>query len=58
LQAAAVLSECFQVLLTSFGSKKKIVAGVAMFNRKDLDVIKVLAAKGAILPVIGKRFPL
>jgi NADPH:quinone reductase-like Zn-dependent oxidoreductase len=57
LQAAAGLSQYFQVLLTSF-SKKKIVAGVAMFNRKDLDVIKDLASSGAIVPVIGKRFPL
>jgi NADPH:quinone reductase-like Zn-dependent oxidoreductase len=58
LQAAAGLSEYFKVLVTSFGSKKKIVAGVAMFNKTDLDVIKDLAISGAIVPVIGKRFPL
>ena len=57
LLAAAGLSQYFQVLLTSF-SKKKVIAGVAVFNRKDLDVIKDLASSGTIVPVIGKRFPL
>ncbi|MFT4662515.1 MAG: NADPH:quinone reductase-like Zn-dependent oxidoreductase [Patiriisocius sp.] len=56
LLAASGLGQYLQVLLTSF-SKKKVVAGVAVFNRKDLDVIKDLATKGIIVPVIGKRFP-
>ncbi len=56
LLAAAGLSQYFQVLLKSF-SKKKVIAGVSVFNRKDLDVINDLASRGAIVPVIGKRFP-
>ncbi len=56
LLAAAGLSQYFQVLLKSF-SKKKVIAGVSVFNREDLDVINDLASRGAIVPVIGKRFP-
>lgn len=58
LLAAAGLSQYFQVLTTSITSRKKVIAGVAIFNKKDLNVIKDLIDKGKIRPVIGKRFPL
>ena len=58
LLAAAGMSQYFQTLTTSIAGKKKVVAGVALFNKKDLNVIKGLVETGKIKPVIGKLFPL
>ncbi len=58
LLAAAGLTQYLQVLGTSIGNSKKVVAGVAVFNKKDLNIIKELIDDGKIRPVIGKRFPL
>ena len=58
LLAAAGLLQYFQVLTTSIASRKKVIAGVAVFNKKDLNVIKGFIDKGKIRPVISKRFPL
>ena len=57
LLAAAGMSQYFQVLFTSVADKK-VVAGVAVFNKNDLNVIKDLIESKKIKPVIGKRFPL
>jgi NADPH:quinone reductase-like Zn-dependent oxidoreductase len=57
LLAAAGMSQYFQVLFTSV-AHKKVVAGVAVFNKKDLNVIADLIESEKIKAVIGKRFPL
>lgn len=57
LLAVAGLSQYFQILSRSFIGGKKMVAGVAVFNKKELAVIKDLVTSGVIKPVIGKRFP-
>ncbi|NNE02920.1 MAG: NAD(P)-dependent alcohol dehydrogenase [Eudoraea sp.] len=58
LLAAAGLPQYFQVLSTSLFSKKKVIAGVAVFNKKDIAVIKELVSSGKLRSVIGKQFPL
>ena len=57
LLVAAGMSQYFQVLLTSI-AHKKVVAGVAVFNKKDLNIIADLIESEKIKAVIGKRFPL
>ena len=58
LLAVAGISQYFQMLFTSISGSKKIVAGVAIFNKKDLNIIKELLESGEIKSVIGRRFPL
>ncbi len=58
LLAVAGLGQYLQVLATSIAGSKKVVAGVAVFNKKDLKVIKDLVSSGTLKAVIGKRFTL
>jgi len=58
LLAAAGMPQYLQVLTTSMSSGKKVVAGVAMFNKQDLKVLTDLIESEKIKPVIVKRFPL
>jgi len=58
LLAAAGMPQYLQVLTTSMSSGKKVIAGVAMFNKQDLKVLTDLIESEKIKPVIGKRFSL
>ena len=58
LLAVAGLPEFFQVLRTSIIGKKKAVAGVAPFKKKDLVFVKGLIEAGQIRSVIDRRYPL
>ncbi len=58
LLAAAGMPQYLQVLTTSMSGGKKVVTGVAMFNKQDLKVLTDLVELEKIKPVIGKRFPL
>jgi len=58
LLAAAGMPQYLQVLTTSMSSGKKVIAGVAMFNKQDLKVLTDLVELEKIKPVIGKRFSL
>jgi len=56
LLAVAGISQYFQMLSTALIGDKKVVAGVAIFNKKDLNTIKTLLETGVIKPLIGKSF--
>jgi NADPH:quinone reductase-like Zn-dependent oxidoreductase len=58
LLAAAGMPQYLQVLTTSMSGGKKVVAGVAMFNKQDLKALTDLIESEKIKPVIVKRFPL
>lgn len=54
----AGISQFFETLTTSIIGGKKVVAGVAVFVKRDLEVIKEFLEKEKIKSVIGKRFSL
>jgi len=58
LLAVAGISQYFQMLSTALIGNKKVVAGVAIFNKIDLSTIKMLLENGVVIPVIGESFPL
>ena len=58
LLAVAGISQYFQMLSTALIGNKKVVAGVAIFNKKDLSTIKTLLDTEEIKAIIGKSFPL
>ena len=57
LLPVAGISQYFKMLSTALIGNKKVVAGVAIFNKKDLNTIKTLLETGEIKSVIGKSFP-
>ncbi|WP_034061519.1 NAD(P)-dependent alcohol dehydrogenase [Lacinutrix jangbogonensis] len=56
LLAVAGISQYFKMLSTALIGNKKVVAGVAIFNKKDLNTIKVLLESGELKSVVGKSF--
>jgi NADPH:quinone reductase-like Zn-dependent oxidoreductase len=56
--AVAPLPSIFRMLWTALFSSKKMVWGVAMFNKKDLEWVKNLIEKGELQSTIEKVYPL
>ena len=58
LFAVAGIPDFLKVLWTSVFGRQKLVAGVAVFKKDDLMVIRELLESGELKPVLDQRYPL
>jgi NADPH:quinone reductase-like Zn-dependent oxidoreductase len=57
LKVLGSMPDLLQAPLVSMMSNKKVIAGPASGNQKDLRILAELAAKGEYKPVIDRRYP-
>jgi NADPH:quinone reductase-like Zn-dependent oxidoreductase len=58
LNASFKMGKVFQMLITKFGGKKKVICAIGAENPEDMPTFRKLAEQGVLKGIIDRSFPL